>query len=216
MLTKLRILAFRDEELRSKTGEYSLQINPESYTHAFRTAFSEDRGIDSASVIAKFKTHNPQDVRFDFFLDATGVVPGVKSVTDEIKRFREVAYNYNGAIHSPNYLQLLWGDLVFNCMMSSLDVDYQMFSPSGKPLRAKLTAAFRQHQTPEELAKRANKKSADLSHARIVVAGKTLPLMTDEVYQDSGLYMQVARANDLNDVVHLIEGSEIRFPPVED
>ncbi len=216
MLAKLRILAFSDEELRSQIGEYKLKINPESYSHAFRTAFSEDPGVDTASIIAKFKTHQPQDVRFEFFLDTTGIVPGVKSVSDEIARFRDVAYNYNGQIHSPNYLKLLWGDLVFNCLMSRLDVEYQMFSPSGKPLRAKLTAAFRQHQTPEELAKRSNKKSADLSHSRIVVAGKTLPLMTNEVYQDGGLYIQVARANDLNDIMHLVEGAELRFPPVED
>lgn len=216
MLAKLRILAYSDEDLRSKIGEYEVQINPESYSHNFKTTFSEDRGIDTAAVIAKFKTHNPQDVKFDFFIDSTGVVPGVDNVADEITKFRDLAYTYNGQIHSPNYLQLVWGDMVFNCLLASLDVDYQMFNPSGTPLRAKLTASFRQHTTPEELAKRSNKKSADLSHSRTVVAGTTLPLMTSEVYRDSALYIQVARANDMNDVMHLVEGTELRFPPVED
>ena len=110
MLSKLRILAYSDEDLRAKIGEYEVQINPESYTHNFKTTFSEDRGIDTAAVIAKFKTHDPQDVKFDFFIDSTGVVPGVENVADEITKFRDLAYTYNGQIHSPNYLQLVWGD----------------------------------------------------------------------------------------------------------
>ncbi len=216
MLAKLKILAFSDEDLSSKVGEYEVQINPEKYTHAFNATFSEDKGVDTASVISKFKTQQPQDINFDFYLDATGVVPGVTSVSDEIKKFKKIAHDYNGQVHSPNYLQLLWGDLVFNCMLSSLSVDYTLFSPSGTPLRARLAAKFRQHQTPEELAKRSDKKSADLSHSRTVVAGVSLPLMCHRIYRDSRYYIGVAKANDMNDLVHLVEGADIKFPPLED
>ena len=141
------------------------------------------------------------------------MVPGVKSVTSEIKKFQNVVYNYQGKIHSPYYLKVLWGGLAFKCMLSSLDITYQMFDPSGRPLRAKLSANFEQYQTPEELARRADKKSADLTHSDIVTAGTTLPLMSYQVYDRNDLYVQLARFNDMNDLMHLREGSEVRFPP---
>lgn len=216
MLTKLKILAYRDEHLRSKIGEYEVQINPERYSQAFGVTFSEDKGIDAAAVLPKFKTQTPQQIKLDFHIDATGVVPGVKSVPGNLKKFREIAYDFNGQIHSPNYLKLLWGDLVFKCLLDAMDVDYTLFSPSGTPLRAKVTATFRQHQSPDELERRSAKKSADLTHTRLVVAGDSLPLMCYRIYGDSALYPQVARFNGLTNFTRLSEGTKLQFPPLED
>ena len=149
MLKKLKILAFADNALRNKIGEYSLQINPETYSHTHRTVFARARGIDTAGSLSKYRSHNPHDIKFDFILDATGAVPGVRNVSYEIANFKKVAYSYNGNIHSPNYLKLSWGPLVFKCLLNSLNITYQLFSPAGSPLRAKLSVAFRQHQTPK-------------------------------------------------------------------
>lgn len=216
MLSKLKILGFRDKELRTKVSEYSLQINPESYSHTHSAEFGQNEGVNTAGGVLKFNTHPQQTLKFDFTLDSTGVVPGVSSVPAEIKKFKDLVYTYQGKIHSPNYLKVLWGGLAFNCMLASMDVTYELFSPSGKPLRAKLAASFSQHQTPKEIELRAGKKSADLTHAEVVVAGTTLPLMTHRVYDNSELYVHVARANDLNDLMHLAIGSEIRLPPARD
>jgi hypothetical protein len=215
MLAKLKILAYKDEHLRSKIGEYEVQINPERYSQVFGVTFSEDKGIDTASIIPKFKTQTPQQMKLEFYLDSTGVISGVSSVPDKIKKFKETAYDFNGQIHSPNYLKLLWGDLVFKCLLDSLDVDYTLFSPGGTPLRAKLTANFRQHQSPDELERRSAKKSSDLTHSRTVVGGDSLPLMCHQIYGDSKYYLQVARANDLTSFRRLVVGTKIEFPPVE-
>lgn len=216
MLKKLKILAFSDNALGSKIGEYNLQINPETYSHAHRTGFARARGIDTAGSLSKYRTHYPQEIKFDFVLDATGTVPGVKNVAYEIGNFKKVAYSYNGDIHSPNYLKLVWGPMVFRCMLTSLNITYQLFSPAGTPLRAKLSVAFRQHLTPKEIALRGDKKSDDLTHSRMIPDEPRLSLMCDEVYDDSSLYIKVAWANDLNDIMHLRPGDQLRFPPVED
>jgi hypothetical protein len=216
VLQKLKIIAFSNEKLTTRAGTYEVRINPEKYTHAHQTAFSEDVGVDTASIVPKFKTQKPQDISFDFYIDATGVVPGIIDVTAEIKRFKAVAYDYNGQAHSANYLILSWGTLVFHCMLTSLSVEYTLFSPAGIPLRAKIGAKFRQHMTPEQVAKRADKKSADLTHARTVVDAMTLPLMCNDIYRDSRHYIAVARANDRNDIMHLRPGETILFPPLGD
>ena len=215
MLTKFRILAYKDPEMRQRIGSYALQINPEKYRHTHRTQFAHDRGIDTKAALAKFRSRSPENLSFSFVLDATGVVPGVSKISTEIGKFNAVAYTYNGSIHSPNYLRLLWGSLGFKCMLSNLDVSYELFSPTGVPLRARLSVSLRQHQTPADLARSAEKKSADLTHSRVVTDGGTLPVMWHAVYDDTDLYVAPARANDRNDLVHLSPGERLRFPRVE-
>jgi len=215
-LTKLKILAFSDNELRSKVGDYQVQINPEKYSHKFRANLKNSKPMDSAGTVVKFATQAPQDLDFNFTLDATGAVPGVKSVANEIKKLRDVVYDYHGKIHSPYYLKVIWGGLAFRCRLVSMNLDYTLFSPDGKPLRAKVALTFRQHLTPADLELLADKKSADLTHSDVVTAGTTLPLMAYRVYDRSDLYVDVARANDLNDLMHLTEGASLRFPPVSE
>ncbi|WP_299843915.1 hypothetical protein [uncultured Roseovarius sp.] len=216
MLSKLKIIAYSDNELRSKTGDYTLQINPKTVTHSHSSSFSPAKGSDAAGTILKFHTQKPQEMSFDFVIDTTGVVPGAKSVASEIEKFRNIAYTFQGKIHSPNYLKIIWGGLAFKCMLTRLNIAYQLFAPTGKPLRAKLSVGFRQHQTPEDLTRRADKKSADLTHFDIATTGMTLPLMAYRVYDRPDLYVEVARANDLNDLVHLTAGQSVRFPPYEE
>lgn len=215
MLKKLSIIAYKDPEMRSRIGSYALQINPEKYRHMHRTKFAHDRGIDTKSALAKFRSRAPETLSFSFVLDATGVVPGVSKVSTEIGKFYAVAYTYNGTIHSPNYLRLLWGSLSFKCMLASLDTNYELFSPTGVPLRATLSVSFRQHQTPADLARSADRKSADLTHTRVLTDGDTLPVLCHAVYDDTDLYVGLARANDLNDLMHLKPGERLRFPRVE-
>lgn len=216
MLSKLQILAYSDNELRAKVGSYTLQINPKSLSHSHSSSFAPATGTDAAGTILKFHTQNPEEMSFDFVIDATGVVPGVRDVGAEIDKFRTVAYTFHGENHSPNYLKIIWGGLAFSCVLTSLKVAYQLFAPSGAPLRAQLSVAFRQHQTPEDLTRRGDKKSADLTHAETVTAGLNLPLMAYRVYDRPDLYAQVARANDLNDLVHLTVGHTLNFPPYEE
>ncbi|MDD9716287.1 hypothetical protein PVW48_06000 [Dinoroseobacter sp. PD6] len=216
MLSKLQIQAFSDNELRSQTGSYSLQINPNSLSHSHSASFAPAKDNDAAGTVLKFHTQNAEEMSFDFVIDATGVVPGVTDVAKEIESFRTLAYTYQGAQHSPNYLKIVWGGLTFNCMLTSLKIAYQLFAPSGAPLRAQLSVAFRQHLTPEDLARLGDKKSADLTHAQVVTAGSTLPLMAYGVYDRPDLYPQVARANDMNDLVHLTAGRALNFPPYEE
>ncbi|WP_050531562.1 hypothetical protein [Pseudaestuariivita atlantica] len=215
MLSKLKILAFRDKEMRRFVREIALQINPETLHHGLSTEFGDAIGSDTAGTILKFHTQTPQTMSFDFVIDSTGVVPGVRNVQDAVKDFRDLAYAYQGKIHSPHYLKLVWGGLTFKCMLSSLDVDYEMFDPRGRALRARLKAAFKQHQTPQEIARRGDKKSADLTHAERVTSARTLPGMTHDVYDRADLYPHVARANDLDDLVHLVPGAVLKFPPAE-
>lgn len=215
MLSKLRIEAYSDKEYRIPSGLWIAQINPERYSTDYRTHFTEDRGIDSSSVVSRYQSQAPQRLSFDFTLDASKSVSGLNEVALEAEALKAVVYNYNGESHSQNYLKVIWGTLIFQCMLEHLNVEFVRFDPSGVPIRAKVQTSFKQHQTPEQIARRANKKSADLTHSRVIRQSMTLPHVCFEIYQDPEYYAAVARANDLDDLSRLMPGTHLRLPPTE-
>jgi len=216
MLEKLKIYAYKDTNLTQKIGEYTLQINPEKYAQKHATTLTKSRTTDTAGVTTKFNVHEPQDLTFEFYFDATGMVPGITNLPDAIKSFKTLVYTYNGDIHSPNYLRLLWGELNFDCRITSLDIEYVLFNPNGIPLRAKINTTFKEYLSPQKIALQAKKNSPDMTHARIAVAGDTLPLMCFRIYQDSRHYLDIARVNNLSDFRNLKPGQQIFFPPLGD
>ncbi|MES2345967.1 MAG: LysM peptidoglycan-binding domain-containing protein [Pseudomonadota bacterium] len=215
-LEKLQIQAYSDAAFTTEAGSYQLQINPESYRHTHATEYTKNDSTDTAGVTTKFYVQSPQKVNFDFYLDATGALrQEIAGVAKEIASFKRVAYAYNGDIHSPNYLVIVWGNGVeFQCRLTSLDIDYLMFQPDGTPLRAKLSVGFDEYLSPQAIVQRANKHSPDLTHARVVQAGDTLPHMCYLVYGDSRYYWGVAEYNKLSQFRQLTPGATIFFPPL--
>jgi hypothetical protein len=222
MLEKLKILAYSDENLKKKIGEYTVQINPEKYGQSFSTEFVKRTNLNSSGTTTKYVSQKPQTLSLELYLDGTGAVrksaqdTTVISVAAEIKKLNDVVYKYNGEIHSPNYLQILWGKLDFDCRITGMDVEYLLFAPTGVPLRAKLSPKFEQYISPEKLALQSRSSSPDLTHYRTVAAGDTLPLMCYRIYQDPKYYLEVARVNGLFDFRNLEPGRRIFFPPLGD
>ncbi|HET9184006.1 MAG TPA: LysM peptidoglycan-binding domain-containing protein [Candidatus Angelobacter sp.] len=216
MLEKLTIVGYSDEKLTSKVGQFKVQINPETYKQQYSTQMTCSPTVNTAAVTNKFVVQNPQDLSLEFYLDATGVVPGMTDVAGEIERFQSVVYSYNGNIHSQNYLRILWGKLIFDCRLESMDIEYLLFTPAGVPLRAKLNTTFSQYSSPEKAELAARKNSPDLTHRRTVVAGDTLPLLCFHIYKNSKYYVEIARINGLNHFRNLEPGRQIFFPPLGD
>ncbi|MFZ6774430.1 CIS tube protein [Undibacterium sp. SXout7W] len=213
---KLVVNAFSDSAFTQQVGTFTLQINPESYRHQHTTQYTKNDSTDTAGVTTKFYVQSPQVISFDFYLDATGIVPGVSNVASAVADFKKVAYNYNGTIHSPNYLQIVWGTSnAFNCRLTSLNLEYNLFKPDGTPLRAKLSVEFEQYLSPNEITQASGKQSPDMTHARTVEAGDTLPVMCYQIYGDSKYYTWIARFNKLNHFRSLKPGTTIYFPPLE-
>lgn len=216
-LKKLAITAYADPGFTQSVGTYTLQINPETYRQTHSTRYTKNDSTDAAGVTTKFYTLDPQQLTFEFHLDATGVVqPAIASVADEIANFKTIAYAYNGSIHSPNYLEIVWGaGAQFNCRLTSLDIDYLLFRSDGTPVRAKLSVGFEQYLSPQQIEQSGNKNSPDMTHARTVLAGDTLCSMCDRIYGDSKYYLGVAAYNGLRNFRKLAPGSTLYFPPLE-
>ncbi len=194
---------------------FSVMINPSDYTHTHSIKYNLKETLGQPGAEPKFSATNAETVSFKIVLDGTGVVAGqYDSVKEQITKLKEVVYTYEGEIHQPSYVRLLWGSLIFFGCLESLKVQYTLFKPSGEPLRAVLDFSFNGFMSMEEKALRANKSSPDLSHIVEVQAGDTLPLLCNRIYKDCSYYAEVAKVNNIVNFRSLEPGMKLHFPPL--
>jgi nucleoid-associated protein YgaU len=116
----------------------------------------------------------------------------------------------------------LWGNFSFgtkngfDCILKDLQINYTLFAPDGKPLRAKISATFVNYIEQARRVREEGKKSPDVTHLRKVKAGNTLPLMAYDIYGDPSYYLQVAKVNGLVNIRRLATNTDLRFPPIQE
>lgn len=211
---KMIIDAYEKPDFTTSAGTYEFQMNPEKYEKSAKPAAKQNTQLLSGGESAP--TNKPADIeilKLVFYIDSTGVVPGVDDVPKNISSLKKLGLDVNGNIHRANYLKVRWGaDFLFPCIMKDLKVDFQLFKPDGTPVRAKLEALFEEFIDPATKAKMDNKSSPDMTHVMTVVDGDNLPMLCYKVYGDSKYYMQVAEYNNLRCINPLIPNQKIIFP----
>jgi nucleoid-associated protein YgaU len=227
-LTKVKIEAFNKNDFTGKIGEFELPINPEQFTQSFKVENDRSQAQGAQGNDPKFKYTRPEELKLDFTLDGTGVVPineqpgaFYRDFLTQLQNFLNVVYTMDGETHRPNFLRLIWGKFSFNnrdgfdCVLSDLQINYTLFAQDGTPLRAKLSATFLSYTELERRLREENRRSPDVTHMRKVMAGDALPLMTYRIYNDPAYYLQVAKANGLVNFRRLATNTDLRFPPLE-
>lgn len=225
-LEKMQITAYGDSGFTRQSGpSFQVLINPEKYTHRYGIQYNQTQAQGSNGPSPTFNRMANDQVSFELIFDGTGVIPSAlpslanltgNTLPKQIESFKRLVFDYSGDIHSPKYLKLAWGTLLFKGRLQSLDLTFTLFQPDGAPLRARANLSLIGYSSESELARKANKTSPDLSHVRTVRAGDTLPLMCHRIYGQSGLYLQVAAHNRLTDFRNLVVGSQLEFPPLAD
>lgn len=225
-LEKLLVEAYASEEYSGAPVEtLSLWINPEKYTRTYTICYNDRTPPGSPAGSPDFNKIPSEKLKLELVFDGTGVVsgplPGIVPFTEDgistqIRKFTQLVFDYDGRIHSPKYLRLVWASLVFYCRLTELALTYTLFKPDGTPLRARGDATFLQFSSEKVKALLAANQSADVTHVLTVKAGDTLPLMCFQVYGDSGRYPGVAAANGLTDFRDLRAGAQLVFPPLGD
>ncbi len=217
-MAKLTIIPFEDSEtvqIGPPSGPpFIAQFNPESFTIDNEIELGPDEpshGDDGEE--AKFKSVKPRTFSFDFLMDGTGA-SGLKiEVLAQIQLFK-LTTGFSGKIHRPKFLLLNWGSFIATCVLERFSINYKLFRPNGTPLRAVLSASFREHKPAplRELLK--NLSSPDLTHQHDIATGEHLALITYRIYKDPRYYFHVAEVNGLNNLRQLTTGHRLRLPPL--
>jgi Contractile injection system tube protein len=226
-LEKLTINAYGDSRRTGKAlKSLEVMFNPESFSMKHVTDFGKLQAIDTTGASARYWSSRPDGLALELIFDGTGVgdygasMSGGQakpSVTKEVDKFLKLCFDMDGDLHEPPFLKIQWGQgelKEFDCRLESVDITYTSFDRGGSPLRAKLATKFIEDLDASKRIRLENKKSPDLSRSRVVKAGDTLPLLCKELYGDPGLYLLVARANELDDFRNLKPGQTLLFPPL--
>lgn len=230
-MEKVRIYAFNDKNF-ADPGEgiskvkpaFLIPVNPESFTKNLKIDLDQRRGHGNDGTDLRFKSTVPEELRLEFILDGTQTMEGyggedtsmkTMPVHDQLEKFLNSVYRYEGEIHRPKFLLLIWGsEIRFRCVLSNLDINYTLFNTKGEPLRAKLTTTFLNYKAQAERLAEQRQSSPDLTHYRKTKEGDRLDLMTYKIYGDDQYFLQVARANNLTGVRNIKSGQDLYFPPL--
>lgn len=217
-LTKLVFIPCKDascSEEDTSIGRYSVMFNPNTIAVKLQVDRDDKQPDGATSATMNFKRIKPQDYSFEFTIDGTGANGDPKKdVPQEIEKFLKVIYLLKGDEHKPNYLKILYGAVLLKCVLKSVDITYNLFTPNAKPLRAKVNATFTSCLDQDLSEMINNKTSPDLTHSRRLKSSDKLISIANTIYKKNSYYLEVARANDFDTFRNLPEGTEVFFPPV--
>lgn len=191
-------------------------FNPDTIAITEALEYDEQTGVGQQGSNPTYVRTRGRTFSIDIMLDGTGVnTNGVKiPVTAQILLFRLATTKVSGTEHSPNKLLLQYGLLIIQCKLQTSTVTYTMFDMMGLPIRAKISASFKEYVSSNLMANLAMLSSPDLTHSVNVKEGDILPLMTHKIYKNQHYYLQVAKVNKLKNFRKLIAGTTLTFPPI--
>jgi hypothetical protein len=214
----MKITGYLDKEFKNPASgdPYNLMINPDSVKLQRSIEYAEEQPPDTSTPSQRYK-HTPGDrLNFDVVIDCTGIVDDKRTdMVKEITTLENIVFTYQGQIHRPNYIVILWGNhFIFKGVLTSFDTSYTLFKPDGTPLRAKISLAFSQYVSPATREKKDKTASPDVTHLVPVEEGVTLPQLCYKVWNDDSYCIPVARYNDLNKFRNLKGLTKLIFPPI--
>ncbi len=222
-LEKLKVESWAALERSGESEKtFTAFINPDEFTLNYNVITENRTTPGKNGSPASFLGTAPLELSLKFFLDGTKVTGQELDVANKIKEFYEVV-GYDGTNHRTRYLRIFWGKLTLlrsnqfalDCVLKNASLQYKLFKADGTPLRVVINATFTEAISNEEREAEEPASSPDLTHVRIVKEGDTLPAMAYKIYGDFKYYLEVAKANNLQDFRNLLPGQKIFFPPFD-
>jgi LysM repeat protein len=200
-------------------------FNPERYTVSKSLQLAEIGipGLDSP--VVQYVRGQNEKISMELFFDTTGdgMVGEVTDVRDRTTAVYKLL-KVDGELHAPPRVLLQWGDagqLTSHgasiqpwLILESISEEFNLFSPEGVPLRAKLNVSFREAWTVEQQLQVTPRHSSDRTKVRRVQRGETLSRIAYEEYQDPSGWRVIADANGLQNPRLLQPGAVLVIPPM--
>ena len=144
----------------------------------------------------------------------SGEFPDANSAENQIKSLKDVIWKYHGSEHKPPYVKIIYGDELFKGICIEFSEKKIKVSREGKLLVAELSLKFESTISPELAKKKAGNQSPDMTHYYTVKEGETLPIISNNIYGTTQLYIALAKFNKLNSPRSLKAGQKIILPPL--
>jgi hypothetical protein len=214
-LLKMTILSFDktgSKQLTALPQVYIVMFNPTSYKLEYKVNYDTNQPDGSDGKAAPVKNIEPQQYSFDFLIDGTGAAGYKREVLLDVESFKKtVGYDKkigNGK-GSVRYLILLWGSMMLKCSIESISVNYTLFNSAGIPLRATISATFKERKDdPDDFTKAMD----DFFESDPVKDGLSVANIAFQAFNGVSQTIAIAEANDLNSIREKVTASSIKLP----
>jgi nucleoid-associated protein YgaU len=181
-------------------------FNPEEYTLDLGNTIAEIGipGVQKSPV--QYVRGNVRTLRMELFFDTYEQNEDVRKHTSRITALLEPV----PTTLAPPVLLFSWSSLQFQCVLETVSQRFIMFKPSGMPVRARLTVAFKEFARLEVQIERGFFVGPPT--VRNIVEGETLSKLAHEYLGDPGAWRDIAEANGIDDPINLLPGLRIVIP----
>lgn len=201
---------------------FKAAIQPESISHKKSIQYSQNDTANTNHNKKQYHGYATEVLDMQLVIDSgdedmntSASIADKDPVVDKVKELEDTIYNYEGSIHKPLFLEVLWKNLDFYCHLKNIDIKYYLFDGNGKPTRAKISLSFESYTSPEYAERRGNNQSPDMTHVKTFREGDNILAMSRDVYGDSKYFVQVAEYNDLINFRNIKPGTQLIFPPLK-
>lgn len=192
---------------------YITQFAPEKYQQTEQQNMPRREAQGETEPEAFFAGSGGEDFEFDILIDGTGAMGDLREVLIDVNLLKTTT-GFNGVLHHPNYLLVVWGTFLRTALLQDMQVENQLFRPDGSPLRAKVKLKFRSHKPKIQSLLESRLSSPDLTQKRTIRQGDRLDLMCFRHYRDHRYHIAVAEANELTSFRFLETGQDVILPPI--
>ncbi|MER6149415.1 peptidase M23 [Streptomyces hirsutus] len=199
----------------------NLQFNPSTLelrkTTEWRRTPSRMAG---QSALPEFVGSGPRTLSLEVFLDATATHDNSVELAVEklMKGCVPTPASLGRKKPASPWVRFEWGTArttSFDGVLSSLSVSYTLFDVDGKPLRATCTLSIEEASVdPAGQNPTSGARTARSTHT--VVASDSLALLAWREYGDATAWRVIAEANDIDDPMALVPGTELMVPGLRD
>ena len=201
--------------------QLNLQFNPSTLQLSKSTEWRRTPSrMAGQSALPEFVGSGPRTLSLEVFLDATATHSD--SVERAVEKLMKGCVPTKASLArkkpaSP-WVRFEWGSArttSFDGVLSSLSVSYTLFDVDGKPLRATCALSIEEASVdPPGQNPTSGARTAHSTH--IVVAGDSLALLAWREYGDATAWRVIAEANDIDDPMALVPGTELVVPGLRD
>ncbi|HEY9537696.1 MAG TPA: LysM peptidoglycan-binding domain-containing protein [Kiloniellaceae bacterium] len=201
---------------RGLPQEIEVQFNPETYRLNKGAQIAEIGvyGIDSP--ILQFVRGQNETLTLDLFFDSTedGMDESARDVREQTRSIYQLV-KIQPKTHAPPRIRFRWGaGISFKAIVERVEQSFELFAPTGVPLRATLSVTFREYKTLEEQLQELKLESTDHTRRLEVRPGDTLRLIAHRQYGEARLWRLIANENGIRDPLRVAPGTVLRLPPL--
>ncbi len=182
-------------------------FNPPEYQLQRSNTYAEVKTKGRENSMFQFVGGEAQTLSMEMFFDTTGNGEDVRPYVEKIVRLSR-----KDGKKDPPKLLLVWGTLVFKCIIEKISQKIDYFNPIGWPLRARLNVTFKEIDHYES-GNFKNTNEFDFSETGCILReGETLQGVAGVVYGDNSKWRDIAEASNIDNPLTTQIGQALELP----